>query len=193
MQTIEQLEKHNRQTHINTTSLIWSSPKILRLRPLVQPSVVTSLLYLQEQSFTKCELKLSLNTTNTKQQEFFLNPSSLSMYTDSFSHSLFLSSLCLSTTCLCLLSSVAFKPIGTVCSFPLLGSLALDLFPLKSTLSVKQSWHNVFREGDHLFCNGRDHRAFEIPKKQHSLFTQRNTLKPQENSPNYHLSEFKYP
>lgn len=110
--------------------------------------------------FTKCELKLSLNTTDTKQQEFFLNPSSLSEYANSSNFSLSLFSLCLSTSCLHLCHFVAFKPIGTICLFPLRDSLASGLYPLRSPLSVKQSLLNVFKDGGHLFCNGKDHWRF---------------------------------
>lgn len=75
----------------------------------------------------------------------------------------------------CLCHSVAFKPNGTIYLFPLLGSLALSLYSIESPSEHQQSWHSVFRKGDHLFCNGRDHRAIEIPKNSILVYTEKCT------------------
>lgn len=93
-----------------------------------------------------------------------MDPPSIFEYTNYPSLFVSLFSLCLNTACLCLCHSMAFKPFGAVCSFPLLGSLTPNLCPLKSHPSIKQSLLNGFKDGGHLFCNGRYHRRVKNPK-----------------------------
>lgn len=103
-----------------------------------------------------------------------LNPSSLSKYTDSPSQSMPLSLLCISIACFYLYHSVAFKPFCIVYLFPLLGSLASILCPLKFPLSIKQSLLNIFGYGGHLFCNGMDHQPPEMNLNRWIKITQIN-------------------
>jgi len=119
--------------------------------------MVTSLLCLQKQSFYKCELKLNLNTTGIKQQGFTWIPQ---VFLSTQTLPLTLSLCFLSVSVLHVLVSVIqwlLNQLTFVCSFSPSGSSAPDLCPLKSSLSVKQSLLNVFRDGGHLSCNGRDH------------------------------------
>ena len=66
----EAIKENTTGKHINATSLIRSSPNTHGLHHLVQPSVVTSLLCLQNRVLQQCELNLSLNTQQIQQQEF---------------------------------------------------------------------------------------------------------------------------
>jgi len=118
---------------------------------------------------------LSLNTQQIQQQEFFLNPSSLSEYTDSLYNSLSVSFLCLSTTCLYLLSSVALKPIYIVCSFLLLGlSSFLTFIRLNPPLSISNNYEML--PGMAATCSVMERviDAFEIPKMVFSIYTEKN-------------------
>ena len=114
--------------------------------------------------YYKSELNLSLNTTDTKQQEFTWIPQ-VPLSTQTLPLALCLSFLSVSAL-LAFVSVILWLLIQSalVCSFSLSGFPASSLCSFKSPLSINQSWCNVFTYVGHLFCNGRDHRRVEIKK-----------------------------
>lgn len=160
----EQLEKHNRHTHITQqiikefTQKYWAM--YLGLAFSGDLSIMSS-----RAEFLQMWAQIESQHNRNKQQGFTWIPQ------------VFLSTQTLPfTLCLYFLSvSALLAPVSIihwllsqfalVYSFSLSGSLAPSLCPLKLPRSIKQPLLNVFRDGGHLFCNRRDHWHVKILKQ----------------------------